>query len=53
VPFFPSQIPLGLGWDLTPGLRGERLWTDTAPVVITTSHNMINMGLGLRWIKLA
>jgi len=46
VPYCPLQILFGIAWDLTPDLRGERLWTDTAPVAITTSHNMINMGLG-------
>ena len=45
MPFCPSQIPLGLAWDLAPDLRGERLWTDTAHVAVTSSHNMINMDL--------
>jgi hypothetical protein len=53
MPFCLSQIPLRLAWDPTPGLRGERLWTDTAPVGITTIHNMINIGLGLWWMKIA
>jgi hypothetical protein len=36
VPFCLSQIPLGLAWDLTPDLRGERLWNDKAPFAIIT-----------------
>jgi len=53
VPFCPSQIPLGLAWDLTPGLRGDRLWTDRAPIAVATRYNVINVGLGLRRMKIA